>query len=82
MTKTAIHEVEKVEILSLQDNYIDMTAADSNAVISRARPLKDGQIRVSILAEHGFFRPREDHGKRPDPDDALRFRLFRRWGCL
>lgn len=54
MAKPVINEVEKVEILSLQDNYIDMTAADSNAVISRARPLKDGQIRASILAEHGF----------------------------
>ena len=54
MANIVINEVEKVEILSLQDNYIDMTAADSNAVISRARPLKDGQIRASVLAEHGF----------------------------
>lgn len=54
MTKVAINEVEKVEILTLQDNYIEMTATDSNAVVSRARPLKDGQIRASVLAEHGY----------------------------
>jgi 7,8-dihydropterin-6-yl-methyl-4-(beta-D-ribofuranosyl)aminobenzene 5'-phosphate synthase len=31
-----------------------MTAMDNNAVISRAAPLKEGEIRASILAEHGF----------------------------
>jgi 7,8-dihydropterin-6-yl-methyl-4-(beta-D-ribofuranosyl)aminobenzene 5'-phosphate synthase len=46
--------VDKVEILTLQDNYIEMTAMDGNAIISRAAPLKEGEIRASILAEHGF----------------------------
>ncbi len=49
-----VHEVDKVEILTLQDNYIDVTALDNTAVVQRATPLKDMQIKSSILAEHGF----------------------------
>jgi len=49
-----INEVDKVEILTLQDNFIDITAMDNSAVVSRAMPLKAGEIRSSILAEHGF----------------------------
>ena len=49
-----IKEADKVEILTLQDNYIEITAADSNDVVSRAVALKEGQIRNSVLAEHGF----------------------------
>jgi 7,8-dihydropterin-6-yl-methyl-4-(beta-D-ribofuranosyl)aminobenzene 5'-phosphate synthase len=49
-----LHEAEKVEIITLQDNYIDITATDNNSVITRAMPLKGGEIRNSILAEHGF----------------------------
>ena len=52
--KTILNAVGKVEILTLQDNYIEMTAMDWSAVSSRALPLKDGEIRVSIFAEHGF----------------------------
>ena len=54
MSETALKAVEKVEILTLQDNYIEMTAMDNNAVVTRAMPLKDGEINASILAEHGF----------------------------
>ena len=54
MAETALKVVEKVEILTLQDNYIEMTAMDNNAVVTRAMPLKDGEIKASILAEHGF----------------------------
>ncbi|MGV8058758.1 MAG: MBL fold metallo-hydrolase [Smithellaceae bacterium] len=54
MDAMVLNAVDKVEILTLQDNYIDLTAADGNAIISRAAPLKDGEIRASILAEHGF----------------------------
>ncbi len=50
----ALKTVDRVEILTLQDNYIDITAMDSNAVVTRANPLKDGEIRASVLAEHGF----------------------------
>ncbi len=49
-----IREVDKVEVLTLQDNYIDVTALDSSAVVQRAVPLKDMEIKNSILAEHGF----------------------------
>ncbi|MEN6320120.1 MAG: MBL fold metallo-hydrolase [Syntrophaceae bacterium] len=49
-----INEVDKVEILTLQDNFIDLTATDSNQVITRAMPLKDGQFKKSFLSEHGF----------------------------
>lgn len=54
MAKISLKAVDKVEILTLQDNYIEMTAMDNNAVITRAAPLKEGEIRASILAEHGF----------------------------
>lgn len=47
-------EVEKLEILTLQDNYIDLVAQDNTTVIQRAMPLKDLEIKNSILAEHGF----------------------------
>ncbi len=54
MAKTTLSAVDKVKILTLQDNYIEMTAMDNSALISRAMPLKEGEIRASILAEHGF----------------------------
>lgn len=50
----ALKAVDRVDILTLQDNYIEITAMDSNAVITRATPLKEGEIRASVLAEHGF----------------------------
>jgi len=49
-----LREAEKVEILTLQDNYVDITVTDNSAVISRPRPLKAGEIRNSVLAEHGY----------------------------
>lgn len=52
--KTNLRAVGKSEIIILQDNYIEMTAMDNSAVITRAAPLKAGEIRASILAEHGF----------------------------
>ncbi len=54
MEKATLKTVDKVEILTLQDNYIDITAMDNNAVVTRAMPIKDGQMKVSIGAEHGF----------------------------
>lgn len=54
MTEGTLKAVDKVEIWTLQDNYIEMTATDGSAVISRAAPLKAGEIRVSLLAEHGL----------------------------
>jgi 7,8-dihydropterin-6-yl-methyl-4-(beta-D-ribofuranosyl)aminobenzene 5'-phosphate synthase len=49
-----LKEVEKVEVLTLQDNYIDIAAFDSTAVVHRAVPVKDNEIKASILAEHGY----------------------------
>ncbi|HOI74837.1 MAG TPA: MBL fold metallo-hydrolase [Syntrophales bacterium] len=55
MSKTIpINEVDRVEILTLQDNYIEITAMDNTAVVSRATALKDMEFKSSILAEHGF----------------------------
>jgi 7,8-dihydropterin-6-yl-methyl-4-(beta-D-ribofuranosyl)aminobenzene 5'-phosphate synthase len=45
-----INEVDKVEILTLQDNYIDLLAKDNAEIVQRARLKRHG----SILAEHGF----------------------------
>lgn len=50
----ALNVVDKVEILTLQDNFIDLTAMDNNAIVTRAMPLKDNKFRESLLAEHGF----------------------------
>jgi len=49
-----VKEVDKVEILTLQDNYIDMAAFDSTAIVQRAMPVRDMEIKSSILAEHGY----------------------------
>jgi len=49
-----LKSVDKIEILTLQDNYIEMTATDNSAVVTRAIPLKDGYFRQSVLSEHGF----------------------------
>ena len=49
-----LNEVDKVEILTLQDNYIDVAAFDSNEVVQRGMPLKDWEFNNSIIAEHGF----------------------------
>ena len=47
-------EADKVEILTLQDNYVDMVSGDSTQVVRRAMPLKGVEVKNSILAEHGF----------------------------
>jgi 7,8-dihydropterin-6-yl-methyl-4-(beta-D-ribofuranosyl)aminobenzene 5'-phosphate synthase len=50
----AIKEVDRVEILTLQDNYIDLVAGDNTDIIQRASFLKGLEFRNTILAEHGF----------------------------
>lgn len=47
-------EVDKVEVLTLQDNYVDGAAFDSSEIVQRAIPIKDQEIKNSSLAEHGF----------------------------
>jgi len=54
MANDKLKPVGKIEILTLQDNYIEMTATDNSAVVTRAIPLKEGYFRQSVLAEHGF----------------------------
>ena len=49
-----LNQVDKVEILTLQDNYVDVAAFDGNEIVQRAMPVKDMEIKNSILAEHGF----------------------------
>ena len=54
MDRPRVSEVDKVEIVTLEDNYINMTAGDNSDIVSRALPTKDMQWKNSILAEHGF----------------------------
>ena len=54
ITGMDLNELDRVEILSLQDNYIEMTAMDDSDIVRRARNVRDGEIRNSIGAEHGF----------------------------
>jgi 7,8-dihydropterin-6-yl-methyl-4-(beta-D-ribofuranosyl)aminobenzene 5'-phosphate synthase len=54
MVRQNVKPVDRIEILTLQDNYIDMMAMDNNAIVTRAMPLKEGFFRQSILSEHGF----------------------------
>jgi len=49
-----IKEVDKVEILTLQDNYIDLVSRDNTEIVLRAMPIKGKEMKNSILAEHGF----------------------------
>jgi len=50
-----IRECDKVEILTLQDNYIEITAMDNTNIVRRANPVdQEMKLTVSLLAEHGF----------------------------
>lgn len=49
-----IEAVDTVEIICLQDNYVDMALQDNSAMVRRASILKGGEINNSIRAEHGF----------------------------
>jgi 7,8-dihydropterin-6-yl-methyl-4-(beta-D-ribofuranosyl)aminobenzene 5'-phosphate synthase len=49
-----LNELDRVEILSLQDNYIDMTAVDNSDIVLRAKSVCNGEICNSVQAEHGF----------------------------
>jgi 7,8-dihydropterin-6-yl-methyl-4-(beta-D-ribofuranosyl)aminobenzene 5'-phosphate synthase len=51
---TRLQEVDRVEILTLQDNYIDIAAHDGTAIVQRPASEDASGNRVSILAEHGF----------------------------
>jgi 7,8-dihydropterin-6-yl-methyl-4-(beta-D-ribofuranosyl)aminobenzene 5'-phosphate synthase len=49
-----VNEVDKVEIFTLQDNYIDLVSRDDSDMVVRARPIVGKELKNSILAEHGF----------------------------
>jgi len=50
----SLNEVDKVEIVTLQDNYVDLVSSNNTEVVLRAMPLKDMEVKNSIIAEHGF----------------------------
>lgn len=54
MQAIALKPVERIEIVTLLDNYIDMLDMMGSEVVHRAAILKDGKIGGSIVAEHGF----------------------------
>ena len=54
MSAIELKAVDRVEILTLQDNTIDLVQQDNNAVIQRALPLVGLEVKNSVLAEHGF----------------------------
>ena len=49
-----LNAVDRIEIVTLQDNYIDLTAGDNSEIVSRAREFMRGGRGTSIQAEHGF----------------------------
>ena len=49
-----IEAVDRVEILTLQDNFIDIVANDNSDIIKRGMAVRNGMVRSSIVAEHGF----------------------------
>jgi 7,8-dihydropterin-6-yl-methyl-4-(beta-D-ribofuranosyl)aminobenzene 5'-phosphate synthase len=54
MAQFKLNQIDKVEILTLEDNYLDLVSGDNSDIITRAMPLKNMQLTNSILAEHGF----------------------------
>ena len=46
--------VDRLEIWTLADNYVDLASGDNSSIVSRAIPVKDMQITNSVLSEHGF----------------------------
>ena len=45
-----LNEVDRVEIISLQDNYIEMTVVDDSDIVRRARNVRNGEIRNSVAS--------------------------------
>jgi len=56
MSTTTLKAVDKIEIQNLQDNYIEMTAMDNNAIISRAAPLI-AEKSVPLYSRNTAFQP-------------------------
>ena len=54
MAQIELNHVDKVEIWTLEDNYVDLVSGNNSDIITRAVIAKDMQLTNSILAEHGF----------------------------
>jgi 7,8-dihydropterin-6-yl-methyl-4-(beta-D-ribofuranosyl)aminobenzene 5'-phosphate synthase len=54
MAQFKLSPVDKLEIWTLEDNYVDLVSGDNSAIVARAMPVKGMQLKNSILAEHGF----------------------------
>ena len=54
MGEFTLNQVDKVEIWTLEDNYVDLVSNDDSAIVTRAVIVKDMQITNALLAEHGF----------------------------
>lgn len=55
MKDNRLKEVDKVEIITFEDNYIDIVANDDSEVVTRAIAVDGNKMsRSTILAEHGF----------------------------
>ena len=54
MMGATLNEVDRMEVLTLQDNFVDIAAMDSTEMVRRAMPVQDAEVKISILAEHGF----------------------------
>jgi 7,8-dihydropterin-6-yl-methyl-4-(beta-D-ribofuranosyl)aminobenzene 5'-phosphate synthase len=54
MESIHLEQIDQLEILTLQDNFIDLASQDGNEMVQRAMPLKGMAFSNSITAEHGF----------------------------
>lgn len=52
--KVDLKAINQIEILTLQDNYIDMGAKDNNEIVQRPTPFNGHEIKINFLAEHGL----------------------------
>ncbi len=56
----ALNEVDKVEVLTLQDNYVDIASMDSTEMVQRAMPVKDSEVKAGrarfFSLDHGYRR--------------------------
>lgn len=54
MAQFELNQIDKLEIWTLEDNYVDLLSGDNSTTVARAMPVKDMQLTNSILSEHGF----------------------------
>ncbi len=50
-----MHELDRVQVLTVLDNYIDMTAQDNSAIVQRGGGWKKGETRRSIPSRSTAF---------------------------